>query len=56
VAAEVLALWRTEVMHPERLSQEAADVFEQLKAAGIVYNLLAPACRTSTPGSWTRDQ
>ena len=42
VAAEVLALWRTEVMHPERLSQEAADVFEQLKAAGIVYNLLAP--------------
>lgn len=42
VAAEVLALWRTEVMRPEGLSQEAADVFEQLKAAGIVRNLLAP--------------
>ena len=41
VAAEMLALWRTEVMRPEALSQEAAGVFEQLKAAGIVRNLVA---------------
>ena len=42
VAAELLALWHEGVMRPDRLSPEAADVFEQLKAAGIVRNLLEP--------------
>jgi len=42
VAAELLALWREGVMRPDRLSPEAADASEQLKAAGIVRNLLEP--------------
>lgn len=40
-AHELLTLWRDEVLHPERLSAEASDVFEQLKSAGIVRNRLA---------------
>ncbi len=42
VAAELLALWREGVMRPDRLSPAGADVFEQLKAAGIVHYLLEP--------------
>lgn len=42
VVAELLALWRADEMHPEALSQEAADVFEQLKASGIVRNVMEP--------------
>lgn len=41
-AGELLALWRADVMAPERLSAEAAAVFEQLKSAGIVRNAIAP--------------
>ncbi len=40
-AHELLALWREDVLHSERLSAEASDVFEQLKSAGIVRSLLA---------------
>ena len=42
VAAELLALWREPLMDPDVLSQEAGDVFEQLKSAGIVRNAIAP--------------
>ncbi len=42
VAAELLALWSEPVMRPGTLSQEAGDVFEQLKAARIVRNVVAP--------------
>jgi bacteriocin biosynthesis cyclodehydratase domain-containing protein len=39
-AAELLALWRADVMRPERLSPEAAAAFEQLKSAGVVRNVI----------------
>jgi bacteriocin biosynthesis cyclodehydratase domain-containing protein len=41
VAAELLALWSEPVMDPGSLSRAAGDVFEQLKAAGIVRNVVA---------------
>jgi len=44
-AAELLEQWRAPVMRPERLSGEAKGVFEQLKAARIVRNLIEPAER-----------
>jgi len=42
VAVELLALWREPLMDPDALSQEAGDIFEQLKSAGIVRNAIAP--------------
>ena len=44
-AAELLELWHAKIMCLDGLSQEAADVFGQLLAAGIVRNLLEPRRR-----------
>ena len=41
-AGELLALWGTGAMSPERLSDEAAAALQQLTSAGIVRNVVEP--------------
>jgi bacteriocin biosynthesis cyclodehydratase domain-containing protein len=47
VIEEIVALWQADQLDPTGLSAEAADVFEQLKTAGVVRNALAAADRAT---------